>query len=829
MADNLEHLKVTGFTKSGLFKSTLSPRTPEPPQRIRAEHGTKLARDLQYIRNREEALLEARRLADIPEDTGISIALDIATPDALNLQKLEWKKDGIEVLNSHYNESDHTACVVLHVPDGSLSAFEKRVTEYLEKDTRSGKPQHLPLINTIDSFRNTAFNELWTDEREPPQDDNPHWFQLWLRSGDTPQDSYSKFCSHSAKFNLVIEPTYSKFPGRIVVAAYGTKGSLQSAGELLDLVAEIRFTATTSEFFLSDLTPSEQADWVQNLIDRSVITPDDGTTPVISILDTGVNNGHPLINPFLPTSDLIAFDPVWGTTDHHGHGTQMAGIALYGNLVDPLESNDPIYISHKLESIKILPPTGQNAPHLYGTVVAGATESIEDQNPNRNRTISMMTTADPSPSGLPSEWSATIDSLASGQSIENTVIDQEPRLFILSAGNVPWTEWTDYPTSNLLNPIEDPAQAWNALTVGAFTNLDIVDSTKWPSSTPISEAGDLSPSSTTSVRWTRSSWPIKPEVVAEGGNGSYDDKGVAVGPESLRLLTTSLDITSALLTETGDTSAATAEVSRLAALISTRYPGYWPETKRALIVHGARYTSKMRTGLPLNPTRNQKEHLLRRFGYGAINHTNSLNSSNSNPVLVIEDTLRPYYLDGSTVKLNEHNLHALPWPTSELLALGETDVELKITLSYFIAPNPSRRGWQSKFRYQSHGLRFAVKGSTESDSDFAKRINKIERQKGESGLKDPDVAGWFLGFQVRSRGSIHSDTWSGSAADLAEKSDIAIFPVGGWWKDWKDAKGYDQEIRYSLVVSLSITDTSEVDLYTPIKTAIETPVAVDTP
>ena len=298
------------------------------------------------------------------------------------------------------------------------------------------------------------------------------------------------------------------------------------------------------------------------------------------------------------------------------------------------------------------------------------------------------------------------------------------------------------------------------------------------------------------------------------------------------MLTTANDMTKALLTESGDTSAAAAEVARLAGHLCAKYPDYWPETVRGLIVHGARYTNAMRMGLPLNPGRNQKEYLLRRFGFGSVNFNNSLASERRRPVLIVEDSLLPYKKDGSTIKLNEHNLHALPWPAEQLREYSEADVELRITLSYFVFPNPSRRGWQSKFRYQSHGLKFAVKGATESSETFAQRINKIEREKLDSNenttnMNDPDRAGWLLGSQLRSRGSIQSDTWSGSAAELADKSDIAVFPVGGWWKDWADSNGHEVAIRYSLIVSLETAEPIDVDLYTPIQVALGIPVTVE--
>ena len=60
------------------------------------------------------------------------------------------------------------------------------------------------------------------------------------------------------------------------------------------------------------------------------------------------------------------------------------------------------------------------------------------------------------------------------------------------------------------------------------------------------------------------------------------------------------------------------------------------------------------------------------------------------------------------------NLHEFPWPRTELEQLGETEVELRVTLSYYIEPNPGERGWLRRHRYASHALRFAVKRELES-------------------------------------------------------------------------------------------------------------------
>jgi len=811
------------------------------PLRDRATHGQRLLQQFAALTRREAEVSQLRTQMNLPRQ-GMSIVLEISPKGFLDYKTLEWRREGIEVLN--VSEGEASDLVVVFVPDGHLTAFVNRITDYLERDTAFSKPKNAALVNVIENVRRAAFDELWTDISPPPPSNEPKWFQLWLRElSEGPLVTRNRFAELARALNIRVEPGFVTFPGRVVVAAYAPRASLERAIELLDAVAEIRSVAPTADFFLSQLNPAEQADWVHNLVERTTHA-DAEDAPYVALLDTGVNRGHPLIRQGLADADMYALQQSWRRTDHHGHGTQMAGLLLHGSLEAPLSSNEAYQIPHRLESVKILPPEGENPPHLYGWITAQAAKAVEESYPNRRRTFAMMTTSVGKTTGSPSEWSATIDRLAFGAP---DAVDEEtegaqvqPRLFVLSAGNVGWPSWNDYPAINDLWPIENPAQSWNAITVGACTYLTDFDQNQYPSFQAIASAGGLSPSSSTSLLWHRSNWPYKPDVVAEGGNGCLDaGVQVIVGPENLRLLSTSHDMVTALLTETGDTSAATAEVARLCALLSDRYPSYWPESLRALVIHGARHMPVMLAQLPLVPHMRHKLNLLKRYGFGAISLNNSLDSTNTRPTLVVQETIKPYRVEGASIKLNAVNLHELPWPAAALQALGETTVALRVTLSHFVDPNPSQRGWQSKFRYQSHGLRFAVKGATESPDEFNKRINLLERQAvAENGddenevFRDPDSAGWFLGTRLQSRGSIHSDVWTGTAAELADKSHIAVFPVGGWWKDWRGAGQPTKAVRYALVVTLEVAEGLEVDLYTPILaqipvTAVVVPVAVD--
>jgi hypothetical protein len=220
----------------------------------------------------------------------------------------------------------------------------------------------------------------------------------------------------------------------------------------------------------------------------------------------------------------------------------------------------------------------------------------------------------------------------------------------------------------------------------------------------------------------------------------------------------------------------------------------------------------------------QKMAMLRRYGWGVPSFRRALFSATNDATLMVEDAILPFRKDGAAIKTRDMNLHHLPWPREELRALGSQDVEFRITLSYFVEPNPGERGWTRRHRYASHGLRFAVKRSLETLDQFRQRINRaVEAEEaGEAGAAGGDD--WVLGPSVRDRGSVHSDIWRGSAAALAERDAVGIFPISGWWKEKPALQRWDRAARYALIVSIRAPE-AEVDLYT----AIANQIAVEVP
>ena len=224
-----------------------------------------------------------------------------------------------------------------------------------------------------------------------------------------------------------------EFPERTVLLAYTSADAMKRSMMAINCIAELRRAKETADFFDS-LPTEEQSAWQNDLLGRCQYADTDEQTPYICLLDTGINNGHPLILPFLTDSDLYTIEPAWGTNDIDGHGTSMAGLALVGNITDVLSSNDPININHRSESVKILSEDGGNdgdAKH-HGYLTVEAVSHPEITEPNRHRVFGMAVTArDYRDLGRPSAWSAALDGLAAD--VED--VGRNPRLLVVSAGN----------------------------------------------------------------------------------------------------------------------------------------------------------------------------------------------------------------------------------------------------------------------------------------------------------------------------------------------------------------------------------------------------------
>lgn len=810
------------------------------PRRDRRRHAAKLRSDIAHAVSAAEAQLAGRDPELSAGRPGFYLEFEIPSAQAAAVEKLENKQGRfpIELVAVRPAPEDPQGHVIatVYVPAQRKDFYEGKVEAYESQDQinyvrgpdrqfltdaqgnrieKSRRPKNEVLVASLDAVRLGTLQSLFTDPGDLPAPGQDVWWEVWLRAESRPAFEHA-----AARLNVAVREHTVRFAEREVVLARTSRETLARMIAHTDAVAELRLNRDTPSAFM-EMQPTAQIEWVDDVLDR--LAPPPGDAPAVCILDSGSTRTHPLIEPALAAVDHQAWRADWTPNDDgqwRGHGTQMSGLALYGDLTPVLIANGPIAPVHRLESVKILPDRGQNDPDLYGHITASAVSVAEIRAPERPRVFCMAVTADGDHwRGRPSSWSAKVDDVAYGEG-------SDQRLIAISAGNIlDKYSAAEYLDQNDASGVESPAQAWNALTVGAVTErCNITDATYagWAAMAP---AGDLSPCSRTSLTFN-DDWPIKPEVVFEGGNHGVDPTtGMGDHVDDLALLSTFHRPNERLLTFSGDTSAATALVSRMGAQILADNRTAWPETVRGLIVHSARWTDAMRGHLPANPNQSHKRVLVRRYGYGVPDFERARRSAANDVTLISEQEMQPFQVAAGKVKTRDMILHDFPWPQAELEGLGDADVRMRVTLSYFIEPNPGERGWTQKHKYASHGLRFAVKRAEESMAAFRRRINKAARDEEETGDLGGSEPGWYLGPRLRNKGSIHSDVWEGPAVDLASRHAIAVYPTGGWWRQKPSLGRADRHIRYSLIVSLQAT--ADVDLYTPIWTIVSPEVDVE--
>jgi len=746
---------------------------------------------------------------------------------SLENRRSKTQENNIRLLNTR-EENDSTLATV-YVPNIKKDYFLNKINAYIKENTINDLPKNRRLINNIKDIRMGIYLESFlSDYGIDFSETEPIWLEAWLSSKD--EIVKNRFNKLLEEQKIKSDDSFLDFPERSIKLIYTDKKTLSKLILLSDDLAELRKAKILATFWVgkSNLVQSQ---WSEDLVSRTKINPD--TITRVCVLDTGINCGHPLLNSVIHISDCQSVKSSWGINDHNGHGTLMAGVATYGDLISCLNGNDRISIHHKLESVKILPQKkdDKNNPELWGSITSQAVNLAEIKNPGARRIYCMAVTAEGTRDmGRPTSWSGAIDQITSGSNEE----DKPKRLIIISNGNVGdfSNKILNYPDYQKSESVHDPAQSWNCVSVGAFTDLTRITDPSYNGYQSLAPKGGLSPFSTTSAFWS-DDWPVKPEVLFEGGNIGYEDIKSKFPPEvhcpDLSVLSTNHNLTESLFRDFNMTSSATAEAAWFAAQIQAKYPNFWPETIRGLLVHSAEWTSTLKNQFLLDTSKNSKKEMLRICGYGIPDLDSALYSASNNLTLISQNIIQPYDKTGSRITTNEMHLYELPWPKNVLLNLPiNIEIKMRVTLSYFIEPSPGKVGWNNHYRYPSHTLRFFLNSPSERKDVFVTRINKKSREENSEYSRSQSPSDhWFFGPNIRNKGSIHSDIWEGTPQDLATSNMIAIVPGNGWWKDRGYLGKWDQKSRYSLIVSITSPEQS-IDIYTPIANQLKIPVVIST-
>jgi Subtilase family len=523
------------------------------PEQLRYQHGASLLAQLETIKPIVEQASTSQQNLGLESGLGLQIQFEGGFDVELAFESLGNETKHIELLSVR-KDGDSTIANV-YVPEGKLDHFEKYITEYLEeKKDKNNKPRdHRNLIDTISAIRAAELRALWTDDLDvlPENKNEQFWWEVWLTNKGNREIAAADFTKLANAVGCTVSDSRVDFPERTVVLMYGSENQFSQSVMTLNCVAELRRAKDTAEFF-DGMDNEDQHEWQADLLARTTFPNLHDNTPRICLIDSGVNNGHSLLAPVIQTADLYTVRPDWGVDDESNHGTGLAGIAAYGDLTDALVTNSPIQIDVLLESVKIIREDGQNNgdSKFHAKLFGDAVSQPEVPAPNRPRVFtSAVTTKDHRDRGRPSSWSAMVDRLSSDADGGGLF----RRLFILSAGNIrEQAAYTEYPDSLSTNLIHDPGQAWNAITVGAYTEKMETGNAQLG---PLAPLGGLSPFTTTSATWDKA-WPLKPDVVFEGGNLAKNTGDGFISREpSLVLLTTHFKHTEKLFTTTNATSA----------------------------------------------------------------------------------------------------------------------------------------------------------------------------------------------------------------------------------------------------------------------------------
>ncbi len=829
------HLSLDEVKRAGTYAVPKRRMDAKPLRDDYAAHGAALLKQLAAALPRLPAPEADPRLKLEGLKRGVLVTLETLAPDTdrkgAGKIPLSFELPGQDVVILRSRRTDDRAEEsVVFVPDDARENLTRRLQDYSNPGNRD-RPYvaQFEKVERIGSAETAKIFDPDTDFSAPAQ----RWWELWVRDISNLREA---LVTAARNFGLDVHPEQLSFPDTIVVFIYATaRQALAFASRAPGAIEEIRPGLGTIEPFLAlGENRVTQHDFVDDLAGR--IIPAKSNAPTICVLDTGVAAAHPLLADGLVIA--LAVDETWGVDDHYpkgGHGTAVASLALHGDLEHPMNDQRYLELTHTVESVKLLPPRGapRTPPPSYGMVTQSAVGLVEVSRPHAARSFCLASSCLDADASRPTSWSGALDQIAAGTiggapEGVTSANDAPKRLLLVAAGNV-----IGGPSEQVDRggPINDPAQSWNALTIGGYTTkIELGDDSG--GKVAFVGANEVSPFSTTSHELPTDLLPIKPEVLFEAGNMAVDEEGFCEWHPALSLLSAGNNVTVEPLVPFWATSAAVGVASHFQGRLEAALPGYWPETYRALSVQSARWPEPIRRKLIgrgkkwKTGSKGDRIALVRRVGFGVPDLDAAIASAKNDFTMIAQGVIQPYAMGAGAAVYNEVHFYDLPWPKIALVDLGDHSVTLKITLSYFIEPNLTGKGATRPETYRSFGLRFALKKRRESEEDFRGRLSQLKADgdvevdedewdsKGGDGGEEKDDAGsnWLLGPKAVSAGSLHCDIWRGKASDLVDHDAIAVHPAPGWWKSHLSKGRQADKGRYALVLSIA-AEGVDVDLY----------------
>lgn len=531
----------------------------------------------------------------------------------------------------------------------------------------------------------------------------------------------------------------------------------------------------------------------------------------VCILDSGINENHPLLKSAMGES--ASFVDEEGDADEAGHGTAVAGVALYGDVEACNSANfwRPEFWIFSGKVMKKCPHTG-NAVYDELSLEASLTKAVEHFVELGCRIFNLSLGNNNAPYD-----GAHIRGLAY---ILDVLSRRHNILFVVSTGNfygsdnpsVPVNSWREEYPDYLVAPqsaIIDPAPAMTVLTVGSISRHNAtVDSQQYPEIAQLSPASENQPSPFTrhgpSVRGA-----LKPELVAAGGNlASPMRQANAQWKQHMRglgVLTLNHQVIGAtLFKEVSGTSLAAPYITHLAGRLLNEYPAASANLLRAMLVNQAYLPDEVVTSFSEEFKKSYKEakatynrDVARDVaGYGVVSDADLFRSSDNVVVLMSEETIEN---DGC-------QFFELPLPVDYLRSARGTR-ELSITLAY----SPVVRTTRIEYLATQINFRLAIGTSLDEVQKHFSQELKAETEV----LKEAKSSNRDISSQLRSRGTVQSSRWTLRQCKPGEKWFVVVVRQD---RDWNPSAA--EREPYSLVITVADRDNEHAQLYIQIQERI---------
>lgn len=532
----------------------------------------------------------------------------------------------------------------------------------------------------------------------------------------------------------------------------------------------------------------------------------------VCILDSGINTNHPLLRSAIGESQSFVADQ--DAFDEAGHGTAVAGIALYGD-VEACDRGNFWHPQIWLYNGKVMRkcPATDNTIYDEHTIEATLTEAVEYFVGLGCRIFNLSLGNSNAPyDGTHVRGLAYIlDVLARRHNV----------LFVVSTGNflgsedpaVPLNSWREeYPEYLLheLSAIIDPAPAMNVLTVGSIARHNAtLDSQRHPEIHQLSPASENQPSPFTrhgpSVKGA-----LKPELVAHGGNLAtpmhYKNGQWKRDMRGLGVLTMNHQFQGkTLYKEISGTSFSAPYITHLAGRLLNEYPMASANLLRAMLVNHASLSREVESSFPDDMKQGYKtsKATLNRdiardvAGYGQVSESDLFRSSDHCVVLMCEES----------IERDACQFYELPLPAS-YLRTARGSRELTVTLAYSPAVRTTRLDYlATQITYR------LVKGKSldEVQAFFNKDLQDETKVR-----KDDAETNREITAQLRGRGTVQSSRWTFKQRKPTEKWFVVVIRQD---RDWSHPDVLDQE-PYALVVTVADRDNEKAQLYAEIQATL---------